>query len=42
MPSRLGVSIRALQGGCEGPQEGFVSFQRVLIEAQSVSHSGPD
>jgi hypothetical protein len=40
MPSRLG-------GAYSGPTEwlcrasrGFVSFQRVLIEAQSVSHSG--
>jgi hypothetical protein len=40
-PVGWGVPIRALQGGCEGPQEGFVSFQRVLIEAQSVSHCGP-
>jgi hypothetical protein len=41
-PVGRGVSIRALQSGREGPQEGFVSFQRVLIEAQGASHSGPD
>jgi hypothetical protein len=42
MPSRLGGAYSGPTEWLCRPPRGFVSFQRVLIEAQSVAHSGPD